>query len=637
MRMIELEGKKKLMARAVSIGVVFLAALAALFLVAYYVLYQNFQSLLTDYSLKMIQTMADQGVTTVEYELHTGQQEAAAMAKLLVLPQDHSQAVVFPETYDQSDVLRMVYTTPDTTVASDNRRRSIAAREDVVKALGGETAVYGPFFNEENEYVVCYTAPVYQNGAVVGALSLEKDGYRFCELIRDIQFVQSGESYIINADDTDIAVSDMNHIDWVNSQYNARSILAQGEDADARSVIAVEEKGLAGESGIDTGNYTWEGNHYYLVYEPIPSTGWVLIAGVREEELAAMNQSTLRDTFVKGPALGLCTAAFLLLTAGLFLWILSSVKRNAEMARQLEHMASCDALTGLKNRNSYHHAIERLDPGEDSDLACVYVDANGLHEINNHLGHQAGDTMLRAVADALRQSFDGSEVYRIGGDEFVVLSQNAEKQDVWQRTAHARLALKEQGYEISVGIGWRGKNQRVEALINDAEAAMQRDKERYYRQNGKERQLRTLDRQLEQFVIEKQDADAFLNVLAPEFNGVYFVDLGTDTVRHIFIPPYFEAMLEEAGDVFSQAMQIYADRMVTPPYREAFRAVCDYTQVEKQLSENRTPKIVYQKTDGDWIRLRILKFKSYTQQSRETLWIFSNIDRPRAKEATHEN
>ncbi len=626
--MSETNGKKKLIARAAGIGVVFLAALAILFSVAYYVVYQNFQSLLTGYSLKMIQSMADQGVTTVEYELRAGQEEAAAMAKLLGLPGAGSQDVAFPETYDQSDVLRMVYATADATVASDGRGRSVSGREDIVTALGGQKAVYGPYFNEENEYVVCYTAPVYQNGAVAGALSLEKDGYRFCELIRDIKFVQSGESYIINAEGTDIAVSDMNHIDWVNSQYNAGRILAQGEDADARTVIAVEEKGLAGESGIDTGNYTWEGNHYYLVYEPIPSTGWVLIAGVREEELAAMNQSTLRDTFVKGPALGLCTAAFLLLTAGLFFWILSSVKRNVEMTRQLEHMANCDALTGLENRHSYQKAVERLEDDRDSALGCVYVDANGLHELNNHLGHQAGDMMLRAVAGALSQSFEGSRVYRIGGDEFVVLTQNAEKQTVWQKTAQARLALKEQGYEISLGIGWRGENQRVQAMVNQAEAAMQKDKQRYYRQNGKERQLRDLDRQLEQFVTEKQDADAFLSVLAPEFNGVYFVDLGSDTVRHLFIPPYFEAMLEEAGDAFSRAMLLYARRMVRPQYWKPFKAVCDYTQLEKQLEENGAPEILYQKTDGGWMQLRILKFKAYARQSRETLWIFSNIDKP---------
>lgn len=626
--MIETEEKKKLAIQAVSIGAVILTAMVILFLAAYYVLFQNFRNLLSDYSIQLVQTMAAQGVTTVEHELQTGKEEASAMAEVLIVPDDSGQTVVFPEKFTQSDVLRMVYVTRDTSIASDGRVRSVNGREDVVKAMGGEKAVYGPYFNEENEYVVCYTAPVYRDGAVIGALSLEKDGYRFCELIRDIKFVETGESYIINAEGTDIAVSDQDHIDWVNSQYNAQKLLEQGEDQDARAVNNVEQKGLAGESGIDTGTYTWEGSHYYLVYEPIPSTGWVLLAGLREEEITAMTQSTLHASFVRGPSLLLCAAVFILLTAGLFFWIFSSVRKITRMNVRLKHMASYDELTGLKNRHSYHTDMESLDENGSGSLACIYVDANGLHELNNHLGHQAGDKMLRAVADTLRRYFAESAVYRIGGDEFIIFCQNQSEQELRTKTAQTRQRLKKQGYEISVGTAWRDQRQSVQTMVNQSEENMQQDKQRYYLENGRERQLRVLDRELEQLMTEKQDADAFLSVLAPEFNGVYFVDLCSDTVRHLFIPPYFKTILEEAGGVFSKAVHLYAKREVSPQYRQQFEEVCSYERLQKQLEENTTPEIIYQKNDQTWMQLRVLKFKTYTLQCRETLWIFSGTDSP---------
>lgn len=56
-------------------------------------------------------------------------------------------------------------------------------------------------------------------------------------------------------------------------------------------------------------------------------------------------------------------------------------------------------------------------------LYCVYADANGLHELNNRLGH-VGDRTLRAVADLLRRHFPDANIYRTGGDEFVIFQKD---------------------------------------------------------------------------------------------------------------------------------------------------------------------------------------------------------------------
>ena len=192
----------------IRVGSIFLLALCILIGVVYYILSQNFHARLTDYSIKLVQAMVEQGVTIVEYELQVGKGEAAVLADSLWVPEIKIQEVEFPEPIlTESDVLRMVYVSEYDMIASDGRQSDIRGRQDIITAFEGETSVFGPYYNEEQEFVICYSAPVRQHGNIVGVLSVEKDGYRFCELIEGIQFVDSGESYIINSDGTDIAVS----------------------------------------------------------------------------------------------------------------------------------------------------------------------------------------------------------------------------------------------------------------------------------------------------------------------------------------------------------------------------------------------------------------------------------------------
>lgn len=69
---------------------------------------------------------------------------------------------------------------------------------------------------------------------------------------------------------------------------------------------------------------------------------------------------------------------------------------------------------------------------------------------------------------------------------------------------------------------------------------------------------------------------------------------------------------------------IYARRTVKPEYHHLFEQFCDYQYLEEQLDNSAAPEFVYQKTDGEWLKLRVLKFKNYTEEFRETLWIFSS-------------
>lgn len=518
----------------------------------------------------------------------------------------------------------MVYVTKDKTIASDNRQRHLYGRQDINDAFLGQVSVYGPYFNEENEYVVCYSAPVKQGDEVVGVLSIEKDGYLFCELIRGIRFINSGESYIINAEGSDIAVSDQNHIDWVNSQYNARKLLESNLDEETKSILELEQKGLDGKKGI--GTYYWHDGLVYVVYEPITSQGWVLLAGMREEELVELNQTAMFSAIANGPVLQICFVIMFLLLGLIIYWIVSTLNENAKINEKLKIMANHDVLTKLKNRNSFHNDLETIEKMDTCSFACIYIDANGLHELNNHLGHLAGDQMLIAIADTLDKKFADDSLYRIGGDEFVILCCNKLEEDINAKLEEVREFLQQQHYEVSIGLSYQDNNYDLIKAVDEAEMKMRQDKEHYYRTNSKDRRTRRLDKQLERLILDKQDADTFLEVLAPEFNGVYFVNLTSDTIRHLYIPDYFEECLIESDNKFSKALMLYAQRLVLPEYYHDFEVLCDYDTLEKQLNSNQPPDFIFQKIDGQWIHLRVLKFRGYSVEKRETLWIFAQIN-----------
>lgn len=620
----EIRNKKHAISLGVRIGLVFLMAVIAVIMVAYFVLSQNFQGMMTDYTIRLIETMTSQGVKMVETELETRQEEISLLAESFKVPDAGDNIQEFPQPYAEGEYLRMLYITYSGTMASDGRQRDVRGRQDVREAFEGETAVYGPYFNEENEYVVCYSAPVMQDGEIVGVLSVEKDGYRFCKLIENIRFVNSGESYIINAEGTDIAVSDQSHIEWVDTQYNARELLEEQRDEETKSILELEQNGLDGKSGI--GTYYWHDGLCYLAYEPIQSVGWVLLVGIREEEIASLTQSVFFASISEGPVLGICLFLVIVLTALIIYWIISSMKKNDEINEKLRVIANYDALTGLMNRNSYHTALDRLSEGKKCSFACIYIDVNGLHELNNHLGHQAGDQMLKAVADALRHMFPKEEIYRIGGDEFVVLCRGQSGKEIYHIIEQVRKSLRDQNYEISVGISWQEDNENAIIAVNEAETLMQKDKKRYYQENGNERRMRTLDNQLEQMIKEKQDAESFLEVLAPEFKGVYFVNLSNDRVRHLYIPSYFEECLLEADDHFSKAFLLYAQRNVKPEYYHYFEKLCNYADLQNRLEIDHVVELTYQKLNDEWLRLKILKFKEQKDETQETLWIFETAD-----------
>ena len=283
-----------------------------------------------------------------------------------------------------------------------------------------------------------------------------------------------------------------------------------------------------------------------------------------------------------------------------------------------------DALTSLFNRLKFKEDLADLgEKSSSQNFTCLYIDVNGLHELNNLLGHQKGDDMLCCVADTLKKYFPDDRVYRIGGDEFVVLSTKLTKSEVEAAVEKIRRDLRRDNYEISVGIEVGSCGEGVEKIVSEAELAMRNDKADYYKSHGDRRRKRQMNEELEQMLIEKHDSERFLNIIANQFSGVYFVDLACDTIRHIYIPDFFSELLEETDDCFSAAMRLYVERFVKSEYQDRFDDILDYNKLDKKLSEAEDVQFFFEKTNGTCMKVRILEGDRQENAKPETVWIFT--------------
>lgn len=156
-----------------------------------------------------------------------------------------------------------------------------------------------------------------------------------------------------------------------------------------------------------------------------------------------------------------------------------------------------DALTGVFSRYAYSLALKAYDEAGalPRDLAAFSADINGLKQVNDSLGHEAGDELIRAAAECIRHTIgvDG-KCYRTGGDEFVVLTamkredaENALRQlkrecERWRGNAVKSLSISA-GYALASDFD----DLTAEALVRVSDKAMYEAKSAYYRGTGKDR------------------------------------------------------------------------------------------------------------------------------------------------------
>ena len=244
--------------------------------------------------------------------------------------------------------------------------------------------------------------------------------------------------------------------------------IAQGKG----TVVTLKREPLSGRPAV-----------YSEAYVPVERNGHVLGVvqayvdqGAREARIA----SAFRHV-------ALAVAAVLCALAAVAVWQWQQhLKRQREAERKVRYLAHHDALTGAVNRASFGAALDQaqaLAKAGGPSFAVLCIDLDHFKEVNDSLGHAAGDTVLRGVAERLRALVRREDVVaRLGGDEFAVLQAGINSADEVASLAERVVEALTRPHEVrsqqvrggaSVGAAIYGPDiPNVDALLHQADAAL---------------------------------------------------------------------------------------------------------------------------------------------------------------------
>lgn len=166
-------------------------------------------------------------------------------------------------------------------------------------------------------------------------------------------------------------------------------------------------------------------------------------------------------------------------------FIISSMKRR-NLVKRLQYMSYTDQLTKFGNRYAMEEYIKNM--ADEESVGVVFCDMTGLKRVNDTEGHKAGDRLILRACESLRRAFDGDKLFRIGGDEFLVLCSGIGEEGLKKKVEVLKSDMQENSVIMAVGAIWqKDVRKNFDRILSQAEKLMYEDKSFYYRTTGIDR------------------------------------------------------------------------------------------------------------------------------------------------------
>lgn len=163
-------------------------------------------------------------------------------------------------------------------------------------------------------------------------------------------------------------------------------------------------------------------------------------------------------------------------------FFLTSEIVNYLLVNKLDHISKIDALTGINNRRAM---IERM---KDLTASCgavpfgvINIDLNGLKRVNDLQGHDAGDRLIIQAGEILRKVFYDDDIFRTGGDEFIVITNDIDRDTFDRKVGRLRRdVLKNSEVSFAMGTFWTDGSTDITTAFRNADETMYADKQLFY-------------------------------------------------------------------------------------------------------------------------------------------------------------
>ncbi len=169
---------------------------------------------------------------------------------------------------------------------------------------------------------------------------------------------------------------------------------------------------------------------------------------------------------------------------------LTSTMKRRRLVRELHDLSHKDSFTMLGNRLAMKKYISSVDPKKS--MGVLYCDITGLKYTNDHYGHSAGDKLIMNTCHCLKQVFSKESLFRIGGDELLMLCQDISENELKEKIRILKELLEKKSIVLAMGMEYTPllSHTCIEQLMKIAEQKMYEDKSLYYKQKGLDRRIR---------------------------------------------------------------------------------------------------------------------------------------------------
>ena len=326
-------------------------------------------------------------------------------------------------------------------------------------ANGKETWI-NPYYNQNmSEEIISYVIPIILDDQVIGVVGMDIATSLLYENTKNVTVYDTGYAFLMDNEGEFVYHPEMKS-NAITADFNSQHAY-------------LYEKSLVSAENQSVETYRWNNQDKKLTAQKLRN-GMIFTVCVTEQEIKHPQQKMLADSIM---VIVLIMSVFVIVTVSII--------------KAIVKLLYTDVMTRVGNKNAYMECVDaiykRLVNKEKFNFVVVVIDINDLKKVNDTYGHEYGDKLIQNGATILKKVWGSDFMYRVGGDEFVIVRLSMEKENAEKKIVLFEEAIEEynrqnngEESQLQMAIGMATYNPETDKEYMDvfrrADSAMYEDK-----------------------------------------------------------------------------------------------------------------------------------------------------------------